>query len=274
MLNYDDYIAVFNSGDDAALMERFYADDVVFSGGTRDYRGKAALKSFLDWAHDGVREVMRPQAVLQRADLIFVEVDMDFHATRERPEFPFGHLFPGDTVTVKFFVTYRLREGKIVELKSMTWPPGKGVTSLPRLGAHPSQQAAFRAYVAAFSNADFDRFPRFYTDDVRLELGSVPPILGRQGIIDFYRPLFRSVREHLAVNSVQMTDTRIELDALTRFTAVQDAPDFVVGALKSGEYIEGRVLVSYQLRAGQICRIAVRRGGEMLKHSPAPATAP
>ncbi len=274
MLNYDDYMTLFNTGDDAALVERFFADEVVFSGGSRDYQGKAALKTFLDWAHDGVREVMRPQNILQREDLIFVEVDMDFHATRERPDFPFGHLYPGDQVTVKFFVTYRLREGRIVELKSMTWPPGKGVTRLPRLGAHPSQQAAFRAYVAAFSNADFERFARFYTEDVRLELGSVPPILGRQALIEFYRPMFSKVRENLVINSVQMSDTGIELDAVTRFTAIRDAPDFVVGALKTGEYFEGRVLVSYQLREGQICSIRVRRGGEMLKHSPWPASAP
>ncbi len=270
MLNYNDYIAVFNTGDDAALIERFFDDDVLFTGGARDYRGKAALKSFLDWAHDGVREVMRPQNLLQRENLIFVEVDMDFHATKERPEFPFGHLHPGDLVTVKFFVTYRLRNDRVVELKSMTWPPNRGVTNLPRLGAHPSQQAAFRAYVSAFSNADFERFSRFYTEDVRLELGSVPPILGRQGIVDFYRPMFRSVRENLTINSVHMTDTGIELDAVTRFTAVKDAPDFVVGALRAGEYIEGRVLVSYVLRAGLICSISVRRGSDMVKH-PAPA---
>jgi hypothetical protein len=270
MLNYDDYIAVFNTGDDAALVDRFFAEDVLFTGGARDYRGRAALKAFLDWAHDGVREVMRPQNILQREDLIFVEVDMDFHATKERAEFPFGHLHPGDLVTVKFFVTYRLREGRVVELKSMTWPPNRGVTNLPRLGTHPSQQAAFHAYVSAFSNADFQRFPKFYTEDVRLELGSVPPILGRQGIIDFYRPMFQSVREQLTINSVHMTDSTIELDAVTRFTATRDAPDFVVGALKAGEYIEGRVLVSYQLRAGLISSISVRRGGDMLKH-PAPA---
>jgi ketosteroid isomerase-like protein len=267
MLNYDDYIALFNTGDDAALIEKFFADDLVFSGGSREYRGKAGLKSFLDWAHDGVREVMRPQNVLHRGDLIFAEIDMDFHASQERPEFPFGALHPGDLVTVKFFVTYRLRDDKVVELKSMTWPPGKGVSRLPRLGAHPSQVAAFRSYLAAFSNADCERFPRFYTDDVRLELGSVPPIDGRQGIIDFYQPMFRSVRERLSVNSVHATDATIELDAVTRFTAIRDAPDFVVGALQAGDYIEGRVLVSYQLREGLIAKISVRRGGEMVKHS-------
>jgi ketosteroid isomerase-like protein len=266
MLNYDDYIALFNTGDDAALVARFFDDDIVFTGGTREMRGKPALLGFLSWAHDGVREVMRPQRVLQQGDLLFADIDMDFHASRERPEFPFGHLHAGDLVTVKFFVTYRLRNGRVVELKSMTWPPGKGVTQLPRLGAHPSQQAAFRAYTAAFSNADFDRFPTFYTEDVQLELGSVPTISGRQGIIDFYRPMFERVREQLTVNSVTMTDASIELDAITRFTAVKDAPDFVVGALKAGEYIEGRVLVSYRLRDGLIAHIGVRRGGEMRKH--------
>ena len=269
MLNYDDYIAVFNTGDDAALLARFFDDDITFTGGARDYQGKAQLKTFLDWAHDGVREVMRPQKVLQQGDLLFADVDMDFHASKERPEFPFGALQPGDLVTVKFFVTYRIRSGKVVELKAMTWPPGKGVTQLPRLGAHASQLAAFRAYMAAFSNADFGRFPGFYTEDVRLELGSAPAIVGRQGIVDFYRPMFEQIREQLTVNSVTATDDAIELDAVTRFTALKDAPDFVVGALKVGEYIEGRVLVSYRLRGGLIAHIGVRRGGEMRHVIPA-----
>jgi ketosteroid isomerase-like protein len=263
MLDYKAYETLFNTGDDTALVERYFDEDVVFTGGAREYRGRKALQDFLDWAHNGVREVMRPQNVLQQGDLLFAEVDMDFHATQERADFPFGHLRPGDQVTVKFFVTYRLRNGKIVELKSMTWPPGKGVTRLPKLGPHPSQLAAFKAYCSAFGNADFERFPTFYTDDVRLELGSVPTIVGKQGIIDFYRPMFGRISEKLVINDVQATDKNIELDAVTRFTALQDAPDFVVGPLKTGEYIEGRVLVSYKLREGLIEHISVKRGGEM-----------
>jgi ketosteroid isomerase-like protein len=263
MFDYREYEAVFNSGDDAALVARFFDDDVMFTGGTRQYRGKAQLAAFLAWAHDGVREVMRPQQVLQQGDSLFAEVDMDFHATRPRPDFPFGALLPGDLLTVKFFVLYRVAHDRVVELKSMTWPAGKGVTQLPRLGAHPSQRAAFQAYAAAFSHGDCERFPRFYTEDVRLALPTVPPIDGRQGIVDFYRPMFQRVRESVTVNSVSATDERIELDAVSRFTAVADAPDFVVGALQSGEYIEGRVLVSYRLRDGLICHIGVRRGGPM-----------
>ena len=97
-MNYDEYITLFNTGDDAALVERYFADDVVFTGGTREYQGKEELIAFLNWAHDGVREVIREQNVLQRDNLIFAEIDMDFHAMKERPDFPFGHLQPGDLV--------------------------------------------------------------------------------------------------------------------------------------------------------------------------------
>lgn len=266
-MNYAEYEAVFNSGDDRALVDRFFRDDIVFSGGAREYRGKNQLLAFLDWAHDGVREVMRPQNVLQRDDLIFADVDMDFHATKPRGEFPFGALEPGDMVTVKFFVTYRLVDDRVAELKSMTWPPGKGVSAIPRLGPHPSQVAAFHSYVSAFSNADCVRFPRFYNDDVVLELGSVPPIRSAQGIADFYRPMFERVRENLTIHSVEAAPDAIRLDATTRFTAIEDAPDFVVGALRKGEFIEGRVFVDYTLRDGLISRISVRRNGEMTKHS-------
>jgi ketosteroid isomerase-like protein len=267
MLDYKDYEALFNTGNDAALVERFFDEHVVFTGGSREHHGRAALRAFLDWAHDGVREVMRPQDVLQQGDLLFADIDMDFHASKERPDFPFGHLYPGDLVTVKFFVTYRVRDGKVIELRSMTWPPGKGVTQLPRLGAHPSQLAAFGAYTAAFGNADFERFASFYTDDVRLELGSVPPIDGKAGVVAFYRSMFQSVRERLTVTSVVATDDVIELDAVTRFTAVRDTPDFVVGPLQRGEYIEGRLLVAYRLRKGLISHITVHRAGPMAKHS-------
>ena len=266
-MDYAAYEACFNTGDDRALVERFFCDDVVFTGGSRDYEGKAGLLKFLDWAHDGVREVMRPQLVLRSQDHLFAEVDMDFHATKERTDFPFAHLHPGDLVTVKFFVTYRLRNGKVAELKSMTWPPEKGVTKLPRLGAHPTQLAAFRSYVSAFSNGDVARFPTFYHPDVVLTLNaSIPPMHGPQAIVDFYGAMFQKVREQITIHSVEATDTAIHLDGTTRFTAVEDAPDFVLGALAKGDYFEGRVFVDYELRDGLISRIGVRRNGEMGYH--------
>jgi len=263
-LDYQAYEALFNTGDDEALVARFFAHDtqMVSANGTRE--GADGLLAFLRWAHDGVREVMRPQAVLSGEGLLFAEVDMDFHAMKHRPDFPFGEMHAGDLVTVKFFVTYALNaEGRIAELKSMTWPPERGVSKLPRLGPHPSQLAAFQSYAAAFSAGDFERFPKFYTKDVVLHLtSSVGDINGREGIVEFYRPMFERVRETVTVEHIEASDERIALDAVSRFTAVRDAPDFVVGPLKQGEWYEVPVRVVYTLRDGLICDIHVTRRGE------------
>jgi hypothetical protein len=137
------------------------------------------------------------------------------------------------------------------------------VSRLPRLGAHPSQLAAFRAYSAAFSGGDFERFSAFYTDDVALHLtGSVGDIHGKQGIVDFYRPMFARVRETVTVERLEASDERIVLDAISRFTAIENAPEFVVGPLKLGEWYEVPVRVEYALRDGLICDIHVTRRGE------------
>ncbi|HEX7711276.1 MAG TPA: nuclear transport factor 2 family protein [Sphingomonadaceae bacterium] len=262
-LDYQAYEALFNTGDDAALVARFFAEDCAMLSASGVRRGRAELLAFLHWAHDGVREVMRPQRVLSEDGVLFAEVDMDFHASKQRADFPFGQLHPGDLVTVKFFVTYRLdAQGLIAELKSMTWPPERGVSKLPRLGSHPSQVAAFHAYAAAFSNGDCERFPRFYTEDVVLTLPSVGEVRGRQGIVDFYRPMFETVRENVAVEGFEASDAKIAVDAISRFTAVADAPDFVVAPLRAGEFVEVPVHVEYALRDGLICRIDVRRNGE------------
>ena len=82
---------------------------------------------------------------------LFAEIDMDFVASRARPDFAFGALLPGDILTVKFFAEYTVVNGKIKTLKTMTWKPETGVTKAPRLGDHAGQRASFLAYTRAFS---------------------------------------------------------------------------------------------------------------------------
>lgn len=265
-MNFRDYERRFNAGEDEALVDEYYADDCEFVATTRHLKGKQAFKDFLAWAHDGVREVMRPQVVVEGKDHLFVQIDMDFHATKERADFPFGHLHPGDLITVKFFVTYHFdAAGKIKRLDSVTWPPEYQVSKLPRLGGHPSQLAAFHSYVSAFSNNDVERFPKFYQDDVELELGSVGILKGKQAIVDFYAKMFTQVAENQIIHAAIANDDAISLDSTTCFTAIADAPDFPVMPLKKGEEVRGRTFVHYTLRDGLISRIHVARAGPMEK---------
>jgi predicted SnoaL-like aldol condensation-catalyzing enzyme len=261
--DYEAYIADFLTGDDEGLVERWFAEDCAMESGSGTFEGREGMRRFLAWAHDGVRECPRIVSYVQQGRDLFAEIDMDFHATKERADFPFQHLFPGDSITVKFLAHYILnQEGKVWRLKTMTWPAGKGVTKLPPLGPHPSQMAAYGAYTAAFSAGDPERYTRFYTDDVELLLGSVPPMQGKAAIADFYTEMFKRVRESLTVHAITASEQEIVSDTTSRFTAIADAPDFVVGALAKGDYIEVRVIVTYTLRDGLIERIAVKRAGE------------
>jgi predicted SnoaL-like aldol condensation-catalyzing enzyme len=258
-VNYDAYIADFNQGDDAALVEKWFAPDCVMHGSTRTSRGRGELLAFLKWAHDGVREIVRPRQVMQQDNRLFVDVDMDFICHAARPDFPFAPLMPGDIVTVRF-LSYELDESDLIrQLNSMTWPAEKGVIKVPLLSGHAGGRAAYHAYAAAFSGADMARAGRYYTDDCTLALPSVPPMYGRHAICDFYDAMFRTVREQLTIHQLVIDNDAIAVDCTSTFTAQTDAPDFVVAPLKAGESVQVRVFVIYALRQGRICGIKVAR---------------
>jgi ketosteroid isomerase-like protein len=261
-MNYDEYVAAFNEGNDQRLVETWFAPDCVMYSSTRVSRGRDELLAFLDWAHDGVREVVRPRHVMQDGNRLFVDVDMDFICHEPRLDFPFGELLPGDILTVRFFVTYQLNEaGLIRELCSMTWPAETGVIKAPMLSGHPGGRAAYQAYAAAFSTGDMARASKYYTDDCVLRLPNLPPIVGRDAIRDFYETMFGSVREHLEIHGLVIDDNGIAADCTSTFIAHTDAPDFVVMPLAKGDAIAVHVFVVYGLRNGQIATIDVARAG-------------
>ena len=289
------YIQTFNSGNDRELVERFWADDLeMVSGSGNTSKGKESLLRFLDWAHDGIREIMRVQTFVSSEETIFAEIDMDFHATTDKPDYVFGPLKKGEFLTVKMFCLYTIRNSKIIRLKMAAWPPNAGVSDPPahrfgppppafqsirskqglsqppsKLGGTLEQRQAFIEYSKAFSKADFDRFSQYYNDDVTCELGSGITLRGKDGIVNFYREMFKTVRENLTIHRVVADENGIAADITTQFTAIEDAPNFVVGPLKKGECIRGRVFVHYVLRDGKISKISVARAGEMSRSQPA-----
>jgi hypothetical protein len=263
-VDYQRYTQAFNSGGDARLVEEWFTEDCVFQAGSRLLHGRAELLEFLNWAHDGIREIIRAQTVLQDENRLFAEIDMDFHATRDKPEFLFGPLKKGEFLTVKFFVLYLLRDGKVAHLKSSTWPPNVGVSKpTPRLGGSLEQRQAYMEYARAFSNADFDRFSQYYTDDVVCELRSGIVLEGKEGIVNFYREMFKTVRESLTLHHLIADDAGLAADITSQFTAIEDAPHFVVAPLKKGEFVRVPVFVHYTLRDGKISHIRVGRSGEV-----------
>jgi len=62
---------------------------------------------------------------------------MDFHALRDLPDYPLGALRKGERLTLKLFVSYYLREGKICRVKTALWPANFGVSDPPAICPDP-----------------------------------------------------------------------------------------------------------------------------------------
>jgi hypothetical protein len=93
-MNYSDYVDQYNLGDHAALVRRFYTDDVVFESGAlkRVCRGKDKVIEFLVGMQGGVK---------------------------------------GEHLTVKVFIAYYLREEKVCRVKTALWPANFCVSDPP-----------------------------------------------------------------------------------------------------------------------------------------------
>ena len=117
----------------------------------------------------------------------------------------------------------------------------------------------FIDYTRAFSACDYEGYSHYYAEDVVLELGSVGLIHGRQGIVDFYKAMNRTVRERLTIHQVIADEDGLAADLSMEFEAIEDAPDFVVGAMKKGEVIRGGVIALYTLKDGKVTRIRTVR---------------
>ena len=132
IMNFSDYVKQYNLGDHAELVRQFYTDDIVFESGAfkRICRGKDEVIAFFS-IQSGVRDILRPQVVLQDENHILAEADVDFYALRDLPDYPLGALRKGDRLTLKSFVSYYLREGKICRVKTALWPANFSVSDPP-----------------------------------------------------------------------------------------------------------------------------------------------
>jgi hypothetical protein len=131
--NFAEYAAAFNSGNDDAVCQRYFTEDFTMQTADRLITSRAGMREFFRLVHDGVREILRPQVLLQDGNNILAEIDIDFHALQDRPNYPIQPLKKGDLVTVKFFCVYTLRNGQIAALKTARWPVNRATSPAPPL---------------------------------------------------------------------------------------------------------------------------------------------
>jgi ketosteroid isomerase-like protein len=119
-MDYVAYLASFNSAADKAALLEHYAPEARIEG--KD--GVTPLEEFAEQlrdARDGVRVTAVPLTVLGDEDALMAELDITYTATRDRPDHPVVALKAGESVTMRFFSVYELRDGKIARFSRSYW---------------------------------------------------------------------------------------------------------------------------------------------------------
>ncbi len=88
--------------------------------------------------------------------------------------------------------------------------------------------------------------PRFYAQDVDFNLGNRKRIVGRQGIVDFYRVVKQHIHEDLRIIDIAVAPDGIGLHVYTKFTTIKDWPDFELWPTMKGDVREIESLVLYK----------------------------
>jgi ketosteroid isomerase-like protein len=116
------YVDAFNSGDDAACVNAFYTEDTVIEGPDRTMHGRQEWIDMLQFVHQGISERLTPLAYAQDGDVLLSEMQVEFTATRDCPDFMHGPLRQGEKMTGRFFASYKLRGDQISRLALAWWP--------------------------------------------------------------------------------------------------------------------------------------------------------
>jgi SnoaL-like domain len=122
MFDFTHYLQAFEGADEAAFVKEFYTEDIFVEGPPGVITGHQAWLNALTSIHDRMEERLYPVMVMQDGNTILAEIRGVFTATADRPDFPYGPLKKGESVTVKMLARYEIRGNKISHITLASWP--------------------------------------------------------------------------------------------------------------------------------------------------------
>lgn len=115
------YIDAFNRGDNATFGD-YYAEDVVLVvAGRRELRGKQAIFDFYKEVKAATRRTIDIVQSFSDGDGLAAELQSEFLALEDAPDFLTGPLRAGDRMRINTFVLYELSEGRFSRIRSATF---------------------------------------------------------------------------------------------------------------------------------------------------------
>jgi hypothetical protein len=114
---FRDYIDCFNR-DDFAGFTRHYTDDVVLELPQKELRGPRAIVDFYRVVKARIRETLRINEIVADEEGLAAEVETEFLALEDWPEFIVRPVKKGESIHIVSFVHYKIRDGRFAHIKS------------------------------------------------------------------------------------------------------------------------------------------------------------
>jgi len=115
---FSSYIDAFNH-DDYTHFGDYYDDNVVLViAGKKELRGRQAIFDFYRTAKSQAHRVIEVNRLISAPGRLAAELQSEFVATTDVPQFVAGPMKRGDRIFINTFVLYELRRGKFARIRS------------------------------------------------------------------------------------------------------------------------------------------------------------
>ena len=118
-MNKDDFVRYYeeynNHGADG--VSDFYVGEVIFEFQGSQINGKEAVLKYFKQLHLVFKEIMKPQKIFIEGNKAAVELENEFVAKADIPDFLGKSLKVGESTTARFGAFYDIRDGKIAHVR-------------------------------------------------------------------------------------------------------------------------------------------------------------
>jgi ketosteroid isomerase-like protein len=258
-----EYMAAFNR-DDFDGFARYYADDMIFEGRGRHFKGREEMVNFYRTLKSRIRETVTIKEVAVGKNEMAVEIETELHAFEDWLAMPTGPMRKGEKIRSQNFVWYEIQNNKFVHIRSAHYR--RLEASEPSAVETPLAQSAralpaamskerFAAYIDALNNENYAASIDYYNDDIVLVTAGKKELRGRQAILDFYECAKPLTQCTIQINRIITSGNLLAAELQSKFVALQDLPDFTAGPLKKGGCTISDTFVLCNVRDNKFARI-------------------
>jgi ketosteroid isomerase-like protein len=258
-----EYMAAFNRDDFDGFAE-YYADNMIFEGRGRHFKGREEMVNFYRILKSRVRETVTIKEAAVGKNEMAVEIETELYAFEDWLAMPTGPMRKDERIRSQNFVWYEIQNNKFVHIRSAHYrrleasePSAveKSSAQSPRALPPVMSKERFASYIDALNNDNYAALSDYYNDDVVLVTAGKKELHGRQAILDFYEGVKPLTKRTIQINRIITSGSLLAAELQSKFFALQDLPDFTAGPMKKGGCIISDTFVLCNVRDGKFARI-------------------